>query len=243
MKKRPKPSYEDLEKEISRLKQKTSELYGIQEKYRQLVQSANSIVLRLTPQGDIKFINEFAQEFFGYREAEFLGRNVGGTIVPTRDSFGRDLAVMIKDIASHPERYQINENENMRNNSESVWIAWTNRIIQDEHGQISEIFCVGNDCTHRKMAEQTTVESEAQFRALAESAPAAIVIIAGEKILYVNPAFKQITGYTSEEALSMQFWEAVHPDMQELVKKRGFARQRGKTVTPRYEVKALTKAG
>jgi PAS domain S-box-containing protein len=184
MKEVPKPSYEDLEEEISRLEQTISELYGIQEKYRQLVQSANSIILRLTPQGDIKFINEFALEVFGYREAEILGRNVGGTILPTRDSFGRDLAVMIKDIASHPERYQINENENMRNNGESVWIAWTNRIIQDEHGQISEILCVGNDSTNRKRAEQAALESEAQFRALAESAPAAIAIIAGEKILH-----------------------------------------------------------
>jgi PAS domain S-box-containing protein len=69
------------------------------------------------------------------------------------------------------------------------------------------------------------------------------VIVAGDKIFYVNPAFTQITGFTNEEALAMHFWDVVHPDMRELVKNRGFARQRGQTVPSRYELKALTKDG
>ena len=32
--------------------------------------------------GAVTFVNEFAQEFFGYRETELIGKNVIGTIVP-----------------------------------------------------------------------------------------------------------------------------------------------------------------
>ena len=39
-----------------------------EEKYRQLVESANSSILRMKPSGVITFINGFAQNFFGYRE-------------------------------------------------------------------------------------------------------------------------------------------------------------------------------
>ena len=37
-----------------------------EEKYRQLVESANSIILRMKTSGVITFINRFAQDFFGY---------------------------------------------------------------------------------------------------------------------------------------------------------------------------------
>ena len=99
------------------------------------------------------------------------------------------------------------------------------------------------DITQRKKMEKALIESETKFRALAESAPAAILIIAGEKLLYVNPAFESISGYTEEEALAMRFWDFVHPDMQELVKERGMARQRGEAVAGRYELKTVTKDG
>jgi two-component system cell cycle sensor histidine kinase/response regulator CckA len=122
-------------------------------KYRELVQNANSIIMRRDPQGAITFINEFAQNFFGFTEDEIIGRNVLGTIVPERDSSGGDLAAMIHDIGLHPEKYAANENENMRRDGERVWVAWTNKAIRDKDGKVREILCIGNDITERKQLE------------------------------------------------------------------------------------------
>ena len=73
-------------------------LQDSERKYRELVENANSIILRWDNNGIITFFNEFAQKFFGYEEDEILGKNVVGTIVPERDSSGRDLRAMIQDI-------------------------------------------------------------------------------------------------------------------------------------------------
>lgn len=122
-------------------------------KYRELVQNANSIILRMDMRGNVTFFNEFAQRFFGYPESEILGKNVIGTIVPETDSAGRDLRAMIQDIGLHPERYANNENENMRHSGERVFVSWANKGMRDAEGKLAEVLCIGNDITQRKNLE------------------------------------------------------------------------------------------
>jgi PAS domain S-box-containing protein len=165
-----------LKQEIDEREQIEAALEESEKIYRQLVQSVNSIILRLDPLGNVRFINEFALKFFGFPETEIVGRNVIGTIVPPAESSGRDLAAMIKDIGRHPERYVNNENENQRRNGERVWIAWTNKGITDDNGDISEILCVGNDVTGRRDTEEALRESEAKFRSVTEQSANMIFI-------------------------------------------------------------------
>jgi len=124
-----------------------------EKKYRDLVEGANSVILRWTRDGKITFINRFALEFFGYPEEKILGRNIMGTIVPEVESTGRDLSAIIDNLLKDPDAYAINENENIKKNGERVWIAWTNTPILDGEGRIVEILSVGNDITRRKIAE------------------------------------------------------------------------------------------
>jgi PAS domain S-box-containing protein len=90
---------------------------------------------------------------------------------------------------------------------------------------------------------QSPTESEAKFRRLAETAPAAIYIFQGTRFLYVNPATEAITGYSRPELLSMEVWDVVHPDFRALTRQRGLARQQGKQVPSRYEFKIITQSG
>ncbi|HNX69547.1 MAG TPA: ATP-binding protein [Candidatus Omnitrophota bacterium] len=128
--------------------------------YRRLVQDANSIILRMDIQGRITFMNQFAQEFFGFREEQILGKSVIGTIVPVTDSAGKDLKLMIDDLVCHPAKYVNNENENMRCGGERVWISWTNKALSDKTGDTREILCVGNDISKIKKAEELLKEMD-----------------------------------------------------------------------------------
>ena len=166
-----------------------------EDKYRILLENANSIILRRDAGGRVTFINEFAQKFFGYREEEILGRNIIGTLVPETESTGRDLKRMIEDITDHPDRYVNNINENMRCNGERVWIAWTNKPVCDESGKTIELLCIGNDITERRRAEESLQESERRYRALIETTNTGYVIIDGQgRVLDANAEYVRLAG-------------------------------------------------
>jgi PAS domain S-box-containing protein len=134
-------------------------------RYRELVQNANSAIIRWNRDGTITFFNEYAQTFFGYSAQEAVGKNVG-FLVPPRDSAGLDLATLPQDVVANPEKYANNVNENLCRDGRKVWMAWTNKPILDETGQVAEILAVGIDVTERMRAEEALRESEQRYRSL-----------------------------------------------------------------------------
>jgi PAS domain S-box-containing protein len=135
-------------------------------KYRELVENANSIILRWNKEGKITFLNEFGQKFFSYTEDEIIGRHVTGTIVPPTESTGRKLQPLMDEICADPKKFEYNINENVRSNGERVWIAWTNKTILDSRGQLVEILSIGSDITDHKRAEEKLRQRTAELAAL-----------------------------------------------------------------------------
>ncbi|WP_016874029.1 PAS domain S-box protein [Chlorogloeopsis fritschii] len=167
--------------------------------YRDLVQTANCIILRWDGNGNVRFLNDYGQRFFGFDLDEIIGRNVIETIVPEIDSSGRNLHALIDDICLHPENYLLHEHENIRKNGERVWIVWANKPIVDEHGNIIEILSVGTDATERKQAREELETSLSLLQATFESIQDGILAIdqAGNIISY-NQKFLEIWSIPSE---------------------------------------------
>ena len=117
------------------------------EKYKKIVENANSIILLMDTRGNITFVNKFGLRFFRYNEQDVLGRSVIGTIVSPQDSSGKNLVQAIADILINPENHSVNENENIRGDGEKVRILWTNKAIIGDDGRIKEILCIGNQVT------------------------------------------------------------------------------------------------
>jgi PAS domain S-box-containing protein len=177
-----------------------------EKKYRQLVENANSIILKMDSQGNITLINEFAQRFFGYSFDEILGKNAVGTIVPEMESSGRNLREIILEICAHPERYRIHENENITRDGRRVWIHWTNRVIFDEHGRAAGVLCIGTDVTGQKRAEDRLRESETKYRDLFESSLDGILIADMDgRFTGANSSALEMLGYTREELTRLSY--------------------------------------
>lgn len=149
--------------DISARTRAEARLVQSERKYRELVEHANSIILRWNRAGRVTFLNEFGLRFFGYTEEEIIGRHVIGTLVPETESGGRDLESLMDEICAAPQAFEQNINENIRRNGERVWISWTNRIERDAQGRPVEILSIGSDITASREAEARVRRSEAHL--------------------------------------------------------------------------------
>jgi len=129
-------------------------LHESERKYRELVEHANSIILHLSSDGRVTFMNEFGLRFFGYSEDDIVGRHVVGMIVPELGSTGQDMRTIIDQVCADPHGFEHNVNDNMRRNGERVWIEWTNKIALDDDGRVEGILSVGTDITERRRADE-----------------------------------------------------------------------------------------
>ncbi|MGD8366703.1 MAG: PAS domain-containing protein [Desulfobacterales bacterium] len=164
------PTYEELSARVQELERALSDLQSppcepiAENSFQRMVQAANSVILTLSPAGDITFINDYGLSFFGYPEEEILGRSLVGTIVPQKDRNGFDLSAMIAELVQEPDRFAVNENENVKKSGERVWLAWTNRAVRNADGSLREIICVGNDITAPKEAERKLEQTTRQLK-------------------------------------------------------------------------------
>ena len=152
--------------DITERKQLESQILESERAYRELVQNANSVILRWRSNGEIVFFNEFAQSFFGYRNDEVLGKPVS-MLVPETDSAGGDLTTLVQSIVEHPEQFVNVTNENICKDGRRVWMVWTNKPVYAQNGQVMEILAVGSNISERKMMEDELRRSNAELEQFA----------------------------------------------------------------------------
>lgn len=220
------------------------------EEYSLLVEGSGSVILRVDKEMRITFVNQYGLRFFGYRPEELIGERALGTIIPLRETTGRDTATMAEDILRHPERYRQNVHQNLRKDGSLVWMSWTNTPVYDDAGEFIEVLSIGNDLSAFKQAEEAASqaaaslqESEARYRNLVELAPDAVLVHADRKIVFANPEALRLYGAGAlEELLGRDIVELVAPEDRETSAERAEHAERGHA-TPAREFRLLTLDG
>ncbi len=113
-------------------------------RYRELVQNANSIVLKVDLEGRITFINEFAETFFGYSEAETLGQPAVGSL------FDRRMATAFANVLDHPELAPQGPTRHVTRDGRVVYVDWSVRLLRDANDRRTGLIGIGNDVTENQ---------------------------------------------------------------------------------------------
>ncbi|MFW5645348.1 MAG: PAS domain S-box protein, partial [Bacteroidota bacterium] len=94
-------------------------------------------------------------------------------------------------------------------------VSWheTLRIPIVEKGEIKGVMAFSKDISQRKQKEKALKESEEKFRELAENTTDSFILSSGKEILYVNPAFEQVYGYSRKDILDQPYLyeQWIHP--------------------------------
>lgn len=94
--------------------------------------------------------------------------------------------------------------------SETIWYQTRFTAVYDEMNELIGVTIIANDITKEKKIELLLIESEKNLKLIVENNPIAKFIIQKELLIYINPVFEKLYGYSKNSILNnMSFDEFV----------------------------------
>jgi PAS domain S-box-containing protein len=183
--------HEELLVKVARL----AERHRVERRYREIVEQAADIIYTRSMDGRIRSINQAGARFFGRPAFELIGQPLSDLIGP--EAAARDIAEMNQVKSLEPIRFK----DCLRNAlGELRYLEGIVTIERDARGDALSVRGVVRDVTDQQLTEKALRDSEARYRALADTASDAIMTIDETgKILFTNPAAKKIFGYQTAD--------------------------------------------
>jgi PAS domain S-box-containing protein len=208
-----------------------------EERYRALVeQSSDGIFLVDIETKRIIEANPAYQRLLGYTGAELAGLSLHDVATSSSESIDDSIqSVLTKG------HHIIGERQHRRKDGSLVDVEASVNLISYSGKKV--LCAVVRDVTERKQAEQNVRRSEKRYRELFENANDLVYThdLQGN-FTSLNKAGERITGYTREEAMSMNIAQVVVPEQLEKAREM-IARKTSEEVTTLYELDIIAKGG
>ncbi|MGF2035854.1 MAG: PAS domain S-box protein [Nostoc sp. CmiVER01] len=156
-------------------------------------------------------INQVFADINGLTIEEHLGRKFG-EVLP---AMAAELELQLQHVLNTGEpllNVEISGNTREQPERYGYWLG-NYYPVNNAMGETVGIGIILADVTAAKQTEVALRESEERFRAMFNQAAVGITLVGLDgRFLQVNPALCEITGYSHEELIQMNFQEITHPD-------------------------------
>jgi PAS domain S-box-containing protein len=163
-----------------------------------IVDSSDDGIVSKNLRGVITSWNKAAERIFGYTSEEAVGQNITMIIPPER----RDEELEILARLARGERIEHFDTVRRRKNGTLVDVSLTVSPIRNASGQIVGASKVARDITERIRAEKAVRDSEERFRAIVETTPDCVTLVASDgTLLQVNSFGLRMIGADSPDTV------------------------------------------
>jgi len=173
-------------------------------KFSAITESANDAIIVLSSPDVIHFWNKKAEEIFGYKIDEVVGKSVHDLVVPQkfREKAKDGLDNFFKT-GKGPVVGKVVEVFGQRKDGREFPIELSVSAVRI--GEEWQAIGIIRDITERKRLEEGLKESEGRYRGIFEKTPNVMVVFDAETWRFenVNPAAIDLYGYTEAEFLSL----------------------------------------
>jgi two-component system, LuxR family, sensor kinase FixL len=163
-----------------------------------IVRSAHAAIIGKTLDGIITSWNRGAEELFGYRAEEVLGKPIAILAPPARPNEMAEILARLR----RGERIEHFETERTAKGGRVVQVVLSVSPIHDESGAIVGASKIVHDVTPLKQAEAGLRAREAQLRSILETVPDAMVVIDERgRIDSFSATAERLFGWSAAEVL------------------------------------------
>jgi diguanylate cyclase (GGDEF)-like protein/PAS domain S-box-containing protein len=163
----------------------------------------------------IVFVNRTYERMLGYGSGELIGKplEIIGPHIGSEIDAASGISVLDRVTAGEQVSY---EAANLRKDGSEIWCRST--VSRFEHPEYGRAWvAVDQDITEERASREALRAAEERFRRAFEDSATGMALVEGRgeeagRFREVNRALVQMCGYSPEELLRMTYWDLVHPD-------------------------------
>ncbi|MCJ7833360.1 MAG: PAS domain S-box protein, partial [Deltaproteobacteria bacterium] len=183
-----KPTYKDLEQEITEGKTSEEALRRSEEKYRSILENIEDEYYEIDLEGKYTFLNQAVCKNQGLTREELIGMNAQDHMTPEE---GKRLYKILREVYRTGIPANLINYEAVRKDGTVMDFEDSISLLKNSNGEPIGFSGIARNITERKKNEEALLRSEKEYRDILELSPDVIVIASIEKDRFkmVNDAF------------------------------------------------------
>ncbi|HEY9743541.1 MAG TPA: PAS domain S-box protein [Coleofasciculaceae cyanobacterium] len=199
-----------LTRDITERKRAEEALQESEAKFRSIVENANDIIFRVTPDGVFSYISPNWSDILGHEVSEVEGKVFTPFVHP--DDLPICLGTLHRAIETGHKQSGV-EYRVRHKNGTWRWHTSNLAVLKDASGEVVSLVGIARDISDRKQAEEALRESEERFRNLVESTNDFIWEVDENALYtYVSPQIRDILGYEVAEVVGKTPFDLMPPE-------------------------------